>query len=64
MKMPNMCPFEKKRKRSFFSTNIFFSRKKIFVQGTTFVQFFMYCKAKKFQSDPKMFEIFFSKIVK
>ena len=28
-------------------TNFFFRNKKKFVQGTTFVQFFMYCKAKK-----------------
>ena len=40
MKMPNMCPFEKKEN---------------FVQETTFVQFNMYCiaKKKKIRSDPK-----------
>ena len=36
--MPNMCPFEKKEKET--------KEQKKFVQGTTFVQFFMYCKAK------------------
>ena len=46
MKMPNMCPFEKKEKEVFL-THIFFQEQKNFVQGTTFVQFFMYCKAKK-----------------
>ena len=48
MKMPNMCPFEKKEKEIFFQTkNFFFQEQTNFVQGTTFVQFFMYCKAKK-----------------
>ena len=44
--MPNMSPFEKKEKEVFL-THIFFQEQKNFVQGTTFVQFFMYCKAKK-----------------
>ena len=48
MKMPNMCPFEKKEKEVFFRLTIFFQEQKNFVQGTTFVQFFMYCKAKNF----------------
>ena len=64
MKMPNMCPFEKKEKEVFFRLTIFFQEQKNFVQGTTFVQFFMYCKAKNIQSDPKMFDFFFFKIVK
>ena len=46
--MPNICPFEKKEKEVFFRLPIFFfQEQKIFVQGTTFVQFFMYWKAKK-----------------
>ena len=51
MKMPNMCPFEKKEKEVFLKLTIFFQEQKNFVQGTTFVQFFMYCKAKK-NSEP------------
>ena len=48
MKMPNICPFEKKEKEVFFRlTTFFFQEQKNFVQGTTFVQLFMYCKAKK-----------------
>ena len=47
MKMPNMCPFEKKEKEVFFRLPNFFQEQKNFVQGTTFVQFFKYCKAKK-----------------
>ena len=44
--MPNMCPFEKKEKEVFFRlTTFFFQEQKNFVQGTTFVQFFMYWKA-------------------
>ena len=31
----------------FFRLTFFFQGQKIFFQGTTFVQFFMYCKAKK-----------------
>ena len=31
----------------FFRLTIFFSGTKFFFQGTTFVQFFMYCKPKK-----------------
>ena len=42
------CPFEKNEKEVFFRlTTFFFQEQKKFVQGTTFVQFFMYCKAKK-----------------
>ena len=34
--------------QSFFQTKkIFFQEQKNFFQGTTFIQFFMYCKAKK-----------------
>ena len=34
--------------QSFFQTkNFFFQEQNFFFQGTTFVQFFMYCKAKK-----------------
>ena len=40
MKMPNMCPFEKKEKEVF-------QKQKNFVQETTFVQFFMYWETKK-----------------
>ena len=48
MKMPNMCPFEKKEKEVFFRlTTFFFQGQNFFFQGTTFVQFFMYYKAKK-----------------
>ncbi len=48
MKMPNMCPFEKKEKEVFFRlTTFFFQEQKNFFQGTNFVQFFMYFKAKK-----------------
>ena len=47
MKMPNMCPFEKKEKEVFFRlTTFFFQRQKFFFQGTTFVQFFRHYKAK------------------
>ena len=39
---------EKFSKGVFFRlTTFFFHEQKNFVQGTTFVQFFMYCKAKK-----------------
>ena len=48
MKMPNMCPFEKKEKEVFFRlTTFFFQEQKNFVQKTTFVQLFLYCQAKK-----------------
>ena len=42
MKISNMCPFEKNEKEVFFRLTFFFQEKKKFVQGTTFVQFFMY----------------------
>ena len=43
----------------FFRLRIFFSGTKIFFQGTTFVQFFMYCKAKKnFGAIRKILKIF------
>ena len=55
----------KMKKKVFLDYQLFFQEQKIFVQGTTFIQFFMYWKAKKkFRSDPKNFEIFFSKIAK
>ena len=49
------CTLDSKTPR-WVPLTIFF---KVFFQGTTFVQFFMYCKAKKkIQSDPKIFENF------
>ena len=45
--MSDMCPFEIKEKEVFFKQPTFFSGTKKKFQGTTFVQFFMYCKAKK-----------------
>ena len=46
--MLTLCPFEKKEKEVFFRLTIFFfHEQKFFFQGTTFVQFFMYYKAKK-----------------
>ena len=53
-------------KCSFFQTNkTFFQEQKNFVQGTTFVQFFMYWKAKtNFGVIRKILEFFFSKSVK
>ena len=61
MIMPNMCPFEKKEKGVFFRLPTFFFRnKKKFFQGTTFVQFSIYCKAKKhFGVIRKFLKIFF-----
>ena len=50
MKKKLIChwTFEKKEKEVFFRlTTFFFQEQKNFFQGTTFVQFFMYCKAKK-----------------
>ena len=42
-----------------------FQEQKKFVQGTIFVRFFMYCKAKKIRSNPKNCENFyFSKNIK
>ena len=54
---------EKFSKEVFFLTNNFFfqEQKKIF-QGTTFVQFFMYCKAKKISERSKKF--FFENLLK
>ena len=41
-------------------TTFFFQEQKNFVQKTTFVQFFKYCKSKKkIRSDQKFFEIFY-----
>ena len=47
MKMLYGCPFEKNEKEVFFRLTTFFLVQKNFVQGTTFVQFFMYYYAKK-----------------
>ena len=47
-----------KEKEVFFKLTTFFQEQKDFVKGTSFVQFFMYCKTKK------NLEFFFSKIVK
>ena len=47
IEMPDMCPFEKKEKEVFLDYQLFFQEQKKNFQGTTFVQFFMYCKAKK-----------------
>ena len=47
IEMPNMCPFEKKEKEFFLDYQFFFSGTKKKFQETTFVKFFMYCKAKK-----------------
>jgi hypothetical protein len=46
--------------QSFFQTkNFFFQEQKFFFQGTTIVQFFMYCKAKKnFGAIRKFLKIF------
>ena len=41
-------PTNKKNFQIFFqANNFFFQKQKNFFQGTTLVQFFMYCKAKK-----------------
>ena len=66
IEMPNMCPFEKKEKEVFFQTNnFFFQEQKNFVQGTTFVQFFMYWEAKKnFGAIRNFLKFLFSKIVR
>ena len=56
--LPNMCPFEKKEKEVFLNYQLFFQLQKNFVQGTTFVQFFMYCKTKK---NSERSEIFWKK---
>ena len=45
--MPNMCPFEKKEKEVFLDYQLFFQEQKNLYKKTTFVQFFMYYKAKK-----------------
>ena len=62
MKMPDMCPFEKKRKIIFFYTNnFFFSGTKQFCPRKNFCSVF-YGKAKKEKknrSDPKILEFFF-----
>ena len=48
LKSSTVGPTNKFFFQSFFQTkNFFFQEQKIFFQGTTFVQFFMYCKAKK-----------------
>ena len=40
-------PLTKFFSKVFFRLTIFFQEQKFFFQGTTFLQFFMYCKAKK-----------------
>ena len=56
MKMLYGCPFEKNEKEVFFQTNnFFFQEQKNFVQDTTFVQFFMYRKAKKISERSEKF---------
>ena len=48
LKSSTLGPTNKIFFQSFFQTNnFFFQVQKIFFQETTFVQFFMYCKAKK-----------------
>ena len=48
LKSSTVGPTNKFFFQSFFQTKIFFfQEQKIFFQGTTFVQFFMYFKAKK-----------------
>ena len=60
MKMLHGCSFEKNEKEVFFQTNnFFFQEQKNFVQDTTFVQFFMYRKAKKISERSEKF--FFEK---
>ena len=58
LKSPTLGPTNIFFFKVFFRLRIFFfQEKKNFFLGTTFVQFFMYCKAKKkFRSDPKFFE--------
>ena len=48
LKSSTLGPTNKIFFQSFFQTKkIFFQEQKKFFQGTTFIQFFMYCKAKK-----------------
>ena len=56
MKMPNMCPFEKKEKEVFFRLTSFFFRnkKKLFKEQLLF-SFYVLESKKKFRSDPKKF---------
>ena len=66
MKMPNMCPFEKKEKEVFFRLTTFFFRNKKFLSKEQLVFSFLCIeKQKKFRSNPKKkFLKFFSKNVK
>ena len=66
LKSSTVGPTNKNNFQSFFQTNIFFFRNNFFFQGTTFVYFFMYCKAKKkIRRNPKFFENFwFSKVIR
>ena len=66
MKMPNMCPFEKKEKEVFFRlTTFFFRNKKILSKERLFLfSFLCIVRQKKIKDDPKMFKFFFSKIIK
>ena len=55
LKSSTVGPSKKIFFQSFFQTkNFFFQEQKKIFQGTTFAQFFMYCK--KNWSDPKFFE--------
>ena len=62
MKMPNMCPFEKKEKEVFFRLTTFFFRnkKKNFMEQLLF-SFLCIIKQKKIseQSEKRFFENFF-----
>ena len=58
MKMPNMCPFEKKEKEVFFRLPTFFFRNKKIL-----FSFLCIVRQKKFWSDPKIFDFFFLKLL-
>ena len=54
MKMPNMCPFEKKEKEVFFRLTTFFSGTKKFCPRNNFCSvFYVLYSKKKFRSDPE-----------
>ena len=62
MKMPNMCPFEKKEKEVFFRlTTFFFRDKNFFFKEQLLFSFLCIIKQKKIseQSEKKNFENFF-----
>ena len=67
MKMPNMCPFEKKEKEVFFRlTTFFFRDKKFFFKEQLLFSFLCIIKQKKIseQSEKKIFEIFLKNVKK